>query len=132
MVTLHRIVTPTSLVSCGANLTVLIVNGRGIHGPFELLPAFTQLQIFGADHLPFLLYEPSTNLPLLQTIQKLHLRASSVQWMAGREFACLEDCAILLPHHWMTVQEHGVQFPSCRKLTYHGYPIIMIQYLHAP
>ena len=114
------------------NLAVLIVNGRGIHEPFGLLPAFTQLQIFEADHLPLPWYEPSANIPLLSTLQKLRIRASSVQWMAGREFACLEECAILLPHHWVALQQHGVQLPSCRKLTYHGYPMITVQYLHVP
>jgi hypothetical protein len=114
------------------NLTVLIVNGRDIHEPFELLPTFTQLQIFEADHLPLPWYEPNTNLPLLCTLQKLQLRASSVQWMAGRQFPCLEECAILLPHHWEAVQQHGVQLPSCRKLTYHGYPMTTVQYFHVP
>ena len=114
------------------NLTVLIVNGRGIHEPFSLLPAFTQLQIFEADHLPLPWYEPKVNLPLLCTLQKLQIRASSVQWMAGREFPCLEECTILLPRSWVAVQQHGVQLPSCRKLTYHGYPMTTVQYLHAP
>jgi len=113
------------------NLTVLIVNGRPIHEPFELLPAFTQLQIFEADRFPLPLYELDTNLPLLRTLQKLHLRASSVQWMAGRQFPCLE-CAIPLPHHWGAVQQHEVQLPSCRKFTYHGYPITTAQHFHVP
>ena len=114
------------------NLTVLIVNGRGIHEPFSLLPAFTQLHIFEADHLPLPWYEPNVNLPLICTLQKLQIRASSVQWMAGREFACLEECAILFPHHWMTVQRHGVHLSSCVKLTYHCYPMTTVQYFHAP
>ena len=114
------------------NLIVLIVNGRGVHEPFGLLPAFTQLQIFEADHLPLPEYELNANLPLLYTLQKLRLRASSVQWMAGREFPYLEDCAILLPHHWVAVQQHGVQLPSCRKLTYHGHPMTTVKSLHVP
>ena len=114
------------------NLTVLIVNGRGIHEPFGLLPAFTQLQIFEADHLLLPSYEANANLPLLHTLQRLSLRASSVQWMAGRDFPCLEECAILLPRHWVVLQQHGVQLPSCRKLTYYGHPMTTVQYLHAP
>ena len=114
------------------NLTVLIVNGRGVHGPFGLLPAFTQLQIFEVDHLYLPVYEPDTNLPLLGTLQKLQLRACSVQWMAGREFPCLEECAIFLPHCWAAVQQHGVLLPSCKKLTYNGYPMAVIQHFHVP
>jgi hypothetical protein len=114
------------------NLTVFIVNGRDIHEPFDLLPVFTQLHTFEANHLPLPFYELDTNLPLLCTLRKLRLRASSVQWMAGRRFQCLEECAILVPHHKEAVQQHEVQLPSCRKLTYHGYPTTTAQYFHVP
>jgi len=114
------------------NLTVLIVNGRDIYEPFELLPALTRLHTFEADRLPLPWYGLSADLPLLCTLHKLKLRASSVQWMAGREFPCLEDCAILLPHHWVAVQLHEVQLPFCSKFTYHGYPMTTVQYFHVP
>jgi len=114
------------------NLTVLIVNGRDMDEPFELLPAFTQLQTFEADHLRLPFYDLNTNLPLLRTLRKLQLRACSVQWMAGRRFPCLEECAILLPCHWEQIQWHEVQFPSCKKLAYHGYPMTTAQYFHVP
>ena len=114
------------------NLTVLTVNGRDIDAPFELLPTFTQLQIFEAVRLRLPFYEPNTNLPLLFTLRRLHLRACSVQWMAGRQFPCLEECAILLPRHWEQIQQHEVQLPSCKKLAYHGYPMTTAQYFHVP
>ena len=114
------------------NLTVLIVNGRDIHEPFELLPTFTQLQIFEADRLYLPFYEPNTDLPLLCTLRKLQLRACSIQWMAGRQFPCLEECAILLPRHWEQIQQHEVQLPSCTKLAYHGYPMTTARYFHVP
>ena len=50
------------------NLTVLIVNSRDVHEPFELLPTFTQLQIFEADSLYLPYYELNTDLPLLLTL----------------------------------------------------------------
>ena len=52
--------------------------------------------------------------------------------MAGRVFLYLEECAILLPQHWGTVQQNAVKLPSCGKFTYHGYPVTMVQYFHAP
>jgi hypothetical protein len=113
-------------------LTVLVVNGRNIHERFELLPSFTQLQIFEADRLLLPFYEPNANLPLLCTLRKLQLRACSVQWMAGRQFPCLEECAILLPRHWEVIRLHEVQLPSCRKLTYHGHPMTTARYFHVP
>jgi len=114
------------------NLIVLIINGRDIHEPFELLPTFTQLQTFEADHLRLPFYEPNDSLPLLSTLRKLQLRACSVQWMSGRQFTCLEECAILLPRHWEVIQQHEVQLPSCKKFAYHGYPMITAQYFHVP
>jgi len=114
------------------NLIVLIVNGRDMNEPFELLPTFTQLQTFEADHLNIPFYEPNTNLPLICTLRKLQLRACSIQWMAGRQFPCLEECAILLPRHWEVIQQHAVQLPSCNKLAYHGHPMTTAQYFHVP
>jgi len=114
------------------NLTVLIVNGRDIHEPFELLPTFTRLQTFEADRLCLPFYEPNTKLPLLSTLRRLQLRACSIQWMAGRQFPCLEECSILLPRHWEVIQQHEVQLPSCKKLAYHGYPMTTAQYFHVP
>ena len=114
------------------NLTVLTVNGRDIHEPFELLPTFTQIQIFEADHLCLPIYEPNTTLPLLSTLRKLRLRACSIQWMVGRQFSCLEECTILLPRHWETIHQCEVQLPSCKKLTYHGHPITTAQNFRVP
>ena len=114
------------------NLIALVVSGRDIDEPFDLLPTFTQLQIFEADRLRLPSYEPNINLPLLSTLRKLQLGACSVQWMAGRRFPCLEECAILLPRHWGAVQQHEVELPSCKKLTYHGYPMTIVQYFHVP
>ena len=114
------------------NLTVLIVSGRDIHQPFELLPTFTRLQRFEADRLRLPFYELNANLPLLCTLRKLQLRACSIQWMAGRQFPFLEECAILLPRHWEVVRQREVQLPSCKKLAYHGHPMTAAQYFHVP
>jgi len=114
------------------NLRVFVVNGRELDAPIHLLPTFTQLRILEADHLPLPLCTPNTELPLLSTLQRLKLRACSVQWMAGREFSCLVECAILLPRHWQAIQQHTVKFPSCRNLIYYHYPVTTVQYFHAP
>ena len=114
------------------NLTVLIVSGGDIDEPLELLSTFTQLQTFEADRLRLPYYEPNTILPLLYTLRKLQLRACSVQWMAGRQFPCLEECTILLPRHWEVIQQHEVQLPSCEKFTYHGHPMSTARQFHVP
>ena len=114
------------------NLTVFIVNGKDIDKPFELLPTFTQLQIFEADRIRFPFCEPNTNLPLLFTLRKLRLRACSIQWMAGRQFPHLEECAILLPRHWALIKQNEVQFPSCKTLTYHRHPLTAARHFCVP
>jgi hypothetical protein len=114
------------------NLTVLIVNGRDIHQPFELLPTFTNLQIFEADRLRIPFYEPNASLPLLCTLRKLQLRSCSIQWMAGRQFPHIEECAVFLPRHWEAIHQLEVQLPSCKKLAYHGYPMTTAQYFLVP
>jgi F-box-like len=113
------------------NLTVLIINGRDVDEPFQLLPAFTKLQTFEADHLHLQFYEPDINLPLCSTLQKLHLRASSVQWMSGRVFPCIKECAIILPHHQEAVRGE-VELPSCEKFTYDGYPMTTVEHFRLP
>ena len=113
-------------------LTVLIISGRDIHHPFELLPTFTQLEIFEADRLRLPSYELNANLPLLCTLRRLYLRACSIQWMAGREFPCLEECTILLPRHWEAIKQREAQLPSCKKLTYHGHPMTTARYFRVP
>ena len=114
------------------NLTALMINGKDYHESFVLLPTFHKLLILEVDHLSLPFYGSNTDLPLLCTLQKLQLRACSVQWMAGREFRCLEECAILGPHHWRELQQYGVRLPSCRKLAFHGYPMTTAQYFHVP
>jgi hypothetical protein len=79
---------------------VFVVNGRGVREAFELLPALKQLWIFEAAHLPLPMYELGAGLPLLWTLQKLRLRASSFLWMTRRQLQCIEECAIPLPHDW--------------------------------
>ena len=78
------------------------------------------------------MYEANTNLPLLHTLHRLQLRASTVQWMTGRQFPHLEECAVLLPHHRVAVQQHWVELLLCTKFTYGGYPMTTIQYFHVP
>ena len=62
------------------------------------------------------MYPPGVDLPLVQTLQVLHLKSVSVQWIAGRVFPALEECSIILPHHADTIQ--SVYMPSCSILKY--------------
>jgi hypothetical protein len=65
--------------------------------------------------------KPSTDLPLVQTLCHLHLEATSIQWIGGREFGRLEHCVIILPRRHQTIEP--VSFPVCKDLAFDGYPL---------
>jgi hypothetical protein len=103
------------------HLTTLIVNGRELREPVDILPHFKRLELFHAQHLPLPDYEVSTDLPLVQTLRHLHLEATSIQWIGGREFGRLEHCTITLPRRQQTIEPVG--FPACKDLAFDGHPL---------
>ena len=113
------------------SLTTLIVDGKDISQPVSILPFLVHLQIFDASRLPLPHYDASTILPFLSTLRKLRLRATPIQWMAGREFKCLEDCAIVYVIGQGEIR-HRINLPCCRTLTYQGHPFSTLQHFHAP
>jgi hypothetical protein len=102
-------------------LTTLIVNGKQLGEPVDILPHFKRLELLHARHLPLPDYEPTTHLPLVQTLCHLHLEATSIQWIGGREFGRLEHCTITLPRRHQTFEP--VRFPLCKDLAFDGYPL---------
>ena len=112
-------------------ITTLVIDGKGISEPISILPFLGNLQIFEATSLPILPYETDTSLPFLSTLRQLKLRGVRLQWMAGREFKCLEDCTII---HALGQEEIqlGINMPGCKTLTYQGHPISTLQYFHTP
>jgi hypothetical protein len=67
-------------------LTTFIVNGQQFGKPVDILPHFNRLELLHAQHLPLPDYKATTHLPLVQTLCHLHLEATSIQWIGGREF----------------------------------------------
>jgi hypothetical protein len=102
-------------------LTTFMVNGRQLGEPVDILPHFNRLKLLHAQHLPLPDYEATTDLPLVQTLCHLHLKATSIQWIGGREFARLEHCTITLPRRHETIEVVG--FPVCKDLAFDGYPL---------
>ena len=76
-------------------MTTLVIDGKGISEPISILPLLGNLQIFEAINLLILPYDTDTDVPFLSTLRQLKLRGVPLQWMAGREFKCLEDCTII-------------------------------------
>jgi hypothetical protein len=114
-----------------SSVTTLIVDGRGISEPVPILPLLVNRQILEISHLLLPSYDPSTSLPFYSTLKQLKLRAVPIDWMAGREFMCIEDCTIIHAIDQRDIQQR-IDLPSCRTLTYEGHPITTLQYFHAP
>ena len=120
---------PMSLVL--SMITTLVIDGKGISEPISILPLLGNLQVFEATHLPILPYDTDTSLPFLSTLRQLKLRGVPIQWMAGREFKCLEDCAIIHALGQERIQL-GINMPCCKTLAYQGHPIGTLHHFHTP
>ena len=112
-------------------ITTFVIDGEGISEPVSILPLLVNLQVFDASNLPLPDYDTSTNLPFLSTLRQLKLRGVPIQWMAGREFKCLEDCTIIHVLGQELIQLR-IDLPCCRTLAYQGYPISTLQHFHTP
>ena len=120
---------PMSLVL--SMITTLVIDGEGISEPVSILLLLGKLQVLDASNLPLPNYDTTTDLPFLSTLKQLKLRGVPIQWMAGREFQCLEDCTIIHVHGQELIQLR-IDLPCCRTLTYHGYPISTLQHFQTP
>jgi len=96
-----------------SSLTVLRLICRRMDSPVDILPCLHRLVTFEAHHLHIPINPLATQLPLIQTLQFLHLRSVSIQWMAGQTFPSLQSCHITFPHHVDTTALQPVIMPSC-------------------
>jgi hypothetical protein len=111
-----------------SSLTTLRLICRRMQNPVDVLPSLHKLEIFEAHHLFLPIYPPGVDLPLTQTLRVLHLKAVSVQWMAGQIFPALEECSIIFPHHSDAI--HSVDMPSCLNLKYHSNNLSTLEHFH--
>ena len=109
-------------------LTSLRLGCRRTENPVDVLPSLHKLEIFEAHHLFLPMYPPGVDLPLVQTLQVLHLKSVSIQWMAGRVFLALKECSIIFPHHAGTIQ--SVYMPSCSILKYDSNNLGALEHFH--
>ena len=111
--------------------TVLSLDNLGVHDPVDLLPHLHQLDTFTASHLSLPVYPDDTNLPLVHTLRHLSLRAVSIQWMSGRTFHALESCTLLFPLHRHVQHTFSTTLPTCKELTFQGYPLDILNGISA-
>ena len=112
-------------------ITTLVIDGEGIFEPVSILPLLGNLQVLNASNLLLPNYNTSTNLPFLSTLKQLKLQGVPIQWMAGREFKCLEDCTIIHVLGQELIQLR-IDMPCCRTLAYQGYPISTLLHFCTP
>ena len=112
-------------------ITTLVIDGEAISEPVSILPLLGSLQVLDASNLPLPNYDTTINLPFLSTLKQLKLRGVPIQWMAGREFECLEDCTIIHVLGQELIQLR-IDLPCCQTLAYQGYPISTLQHFHTP
>jgi len=101
----------------------LSLDTPGLRNPVDLLPHLHQLESLTASHLSFPIYNNDVDLPFVQTLRHLSLRAVSIQWMSGRTFHALESCTLLLPLHRQVLHTFSTTLPNCKQLTFQGYPL---------
>jgi hypothetical protein len=120
----------TEVLSIHHRLTTFIINGHQLDEPVDILPHFERLELLHAQHLPLPDYEATIYLPLVHTLCHLHLEATSIQWIGGREFGRLEHCIITLPRPHQTIEP--IRFPVCKDLAFHGRSLRTLGLIRVP
>ena len=115
-----------------SSLTVLRLICRRMDNPVDILPCLHRLVTFEAHHLHLPIYPLETGLPLIQTLQFLHLKSVSIQWMASQIFSSLQRCLIKFPHHIDALALQPVILPSCSDFTYDSNDLGPISHFYLP
>ena len=106
------------------SLTRLDVKVSGRHDPVNFLPHLLVIQSLSLTRVALVDYDANTPLPLVNTLNKLHLSHTSTQWMVGKTFKRLTTCVIYFPHRHRTMQPMAVILPVCEGFIYYAQPLI--------
>jgi len=127
------LVQPAGLYLTHSLTTLKIRLSKRMDSPVDILPHLHRLEIFEAHHLCLPFYPTDAPLPLIHTIQSLHLKSVSVQWMAGHIFSAIKTCNIIFPHHGDIVRGlQPVTMPSCSYFTYYSNSLHPLTQFHLP
>ena len=106
---------------------------RKMQTKVDILTHFGQLENLEVHCLRLPTYPVETNLPLIRTLKRMKIKDVSVQWMAGRTFPNMEECAIIFPRHPDTlVHGEAVGLPSCTRFTYEDHSIDVLPNFRIP
>ena len=120
-------------VSTYSQLRVLVVDGIKIREPIVILHHFACLEILELSGLTLDPPPRHDGLPLLQTLRRLWLKGTSIQWMAGQIFERLESCTLLQPVNPNTIsQESIISLPLCTSITLQSHLVGILATFYAP
>ena len=114
------------------SVKTLLLDTPGMPNPVDILPHLHQLETLTASHLSFPIYHHDVNLPFVRTLRHLSLTAVSIQWMSGRTFHALESFTLLFPLHRHVLRAFSTKLPSCKQLTFQGFPLNILDGISAP
>ena len=114
-------------------LKVLVVNGPKFREPIDLLHHFACLETLELSGLTLNPPPRHETLPLLQTLRRLWLKGTSIQWMAGQIFQRLESCTLLQPVDPHSIsQEVIISLPLCTSITLQSHLVRILATFHSP
>jgi hypothetical protein len=125
-----KLLQPTH-VSIFRSLTTFKAHLRTMSHSIDLLPHFNQLKVLELTSMHLPIYD-SHPLPLVQTLQCLHLRAVSIQWMGGHVFPKLEQCIITTPPITNNPLVLDVTLPACTALHIVNKDLLLIRRFKVP
>ena len=112
-------------------LVIFKVDVRNMRFEANILPYFERLEVFEASGLRLPSYPPDRDLPVVHTLKHIKLKATSVEWMMGREFPMVVECAITWPQQ-IDAFHHGISLPACTSFTYKGRKPYLLSYAKLP
>ena len=128
-----HLVQPACLHIAHSLRTLKIQLPKRMGSPVDILPHLKRLEIFVARYLRLPIYPPDVSLPFIHTLRFLYLKSVSVQWMAGHVFPALEECNIIFPHYFDTIQAfRPVTMPSCSIILYDSNYLHPLTQFHLP
>ena len=127
---LYRLSQP-QFASIFRHLVTFKVGVRNMRFEADILPYFERLEGLEISGLYIPSYPPSRDLPVVRTLKSIKLKAVSIEWMTGREFPMVTECAITSPQQ-IDAFRHGMSLPACTSFTYKGRKPYLLSFVDLP
>ena len=127
---LYRLSQPP-FASIFRHLITFKVGVRDMRFEADILPYFERLEVLDASGLCLPSYPPDRDLPVVRTLKCVKLKGVSIEWMMGREFPMVTECAITSPQQ-IDAFRQGISLPACTSFTYNGRKPYLLSYANLP